>query len=389
MAFTLVVNPGSSSKKFALYQDRTALLTAYIERSADGFEMCTAVGTTQQRCNLLGKNDYKDSLNNFLTLAVTEKHIPDFSAITNVAIRVVAPGTYFQVHRVVDAEYLTRLNKLVTIAPLHIPHLLQEVEAIKKFLPDARILAISDSAFHSTMPDVSRRYAIDKVESERLDIYRFGYHGLSVASVMRRVEKVTDRPVRRAVVCHIGSGVSVTAVADGKSIDTTMGYAPGSGLVMGSRAGDIDPGALLVLMQAKNFKPSDAQVYLQTGGGLHALAGEADLRVLLERRSRGDVAAEAAIASFVYHIQKAIGSYVAVLGGLDALIFTATASERSPVLRALIVEKLAGLQIILNSEKNETCVSRDGVLSSVGAKVDVVVIKTNEADEILHASLGL
>lgn len=389
MAFTLVVNPGSSSKKFALYQDRTVKLTAYIERSADGFEMCTAVGATQQKCSLLDKNDYKDSLNNFLTLAIAEHYIHDFSAISTVAMRVVAPGTYFQKHRVVDAEYLTRLNKLVTIAPLHIPHLLQEIEAIKKFLPSARLLAISDSAFHSTMPEVSRRYAIGTEESERFDIFRFGYHGLSVASVMRRVEKITGKPAERAVVCHIGSGVSVTAVAAGKSIDTTMGYAPGSGLVMGSRAGDIDPGALLVLMQAQNLKPSDAQVYLQTGGGLKALANEADLRVLLERRARGDAAAEKAITSFVYHIQKAIGSYVAVLGGLDTLIFTATASERSPALRALIVEKLSGLQVTLDTEKNEACVGRDGVLSPAHAEVSVVVIKTNEADEILHASLSL
>jgi acetate kinase len=168
-----------------------------------------------------------------------------------------------------------------------------------------------------------------------------------------------------------------------------MGYAPGSGLVMGSRAGDIDPGALLVLMQAQNLKPSDAQVYLQTGGGMRALGGESDLRVLLERRARGDAAAEAAIQSFVYHIQKAIGAYVAILGGVDTLIFTATASERSPALRALIVKKLAGLQITIDTDKNESLVSRDGVLSVAGAAVEVLVLKTNEADEILHASLGL
>jgi acetate kinase len=389
MAFTLVVNPGSSSKKFALYLDRTLKLTAYIERSADGFEMCTAIGGTQQKCNILDKNNYKDSLDNFLKHAVSEKYIEDYGAITKVAVRVVAPGTYFQSHREVDVEYLDKLTKLSTIAPLHIPHLLQEIEAIKKFLPAARILAISDSAFHSTMPAVSRQYAIGRTESERYDIYRFGYHGLSVASVMRRVDKVAARPVRRAIVCHIGSGVSVTAVSDGKSVDTTMGYAPGSGLVMGSRAGDIDPGALLVLMQAQNLKPSDAQVYLQTGGGMRALGGESDLRVLLERRARGDAAAEAAIQSFVYHIQKAIGAYVAILGGVDTLIFTATASERSPALRALIVKKLAGLQITIDTDKNESLVSRDGVLSVAGAAVEVLVLKTNEADEILHASLGL
>jgi acetate kinase len=187
-------------------------------------------------------------------------------------------------------------------------------------------------------------------------------------------------------VCHIGSGVSITAVKNDVSIDTTMGYAPGSGLLMGSRAGDLDTGALLALMQAQNLKPADAQVYLQTNGGLRGLAGEADLRLLLERRARGDKAAQDAISSFIYHIQKAIGSYVAIMGGLDTLIFTATASERSPSLRSLVVEKLSGLHIQINEEKNERCVSRDGMISEDDSAVAVLVIKTDEADEILRAS---
>ncbi len=385
MAFTLIVNPGSSSKKFALYKDCALLMNAYVERSEDGFEMCTAVSGTQQLCETLDKRGFNDSLNNFLERAQKENHLKDFFEVTTVAIRVVAPKTFFQSHRLIDDAYVDLLKKSAENAPLHIPHILQEIQSIKKFLPEAKLVAASDSAFHSTIPVIARRYSIPVEESRKHDIYHFGYHGLSVASVVRKLNKVAPT-VSKVVVCHIGSGVSITAVKDGESIDTTMGYDPGSGLIMGSRAGDLPTGALLALMQAQNLKPTDAHIYLQTSGGLKGLTGESDLRLLLERRAKGDKLASEAVESFVYHIQKAIGGYAAVLGGIDALIFTATASERSPLLRTLIAEPLKGLNIILDKEKNDLCLSRDGVISPDNSPVLVMVIKTNEADEILRVS---
>jgi acetate kinase len=387
MGITLVVNPGSSSKKFALYRDRTLLINAYVERSVDGFEMCTAISGTQQLCEQLDKGDFKDSLSNFLEIAKQNKYFAEFYEVTKVAVRVVAPGTFFQDHRLIDEDYLSRLKKLVSTVPLHIPHLLQEIESIKKFLPAAKIVAVSDSYFHRTIPVEARRYSIPEEESIKHDIYRFGYHGLSVASVMRKIKKFSQGDNAKVVVCHIGSGVSVTAVKDGKSVDTTMGYAPGSGLLMGSRAGDLEIGALLALMQFQHLRPTDAQVYLQTRGGLKGLTGESDIRLVLERRAKGDKAASEAISTFVYHIQKAIGSYVAIMGGIDTLVFTATASERSSLIRSLIAEPLAYLNISIDFDKNEQCLSRDGVLSKDGSKVNVLVVKTDEAEEILLSSL--
>ena len=362
------------------------LLEAYVERIADGFEMCTSLDGEQQKCSLLDHNEYNGSLGQFLDNAVERKMLASYADVTKVALRVVAPGTYFQAHRVIDEEYIHKLENLTKIAPLHIPHLLQEITATKQLLPHALLVGISDSAFHSTMPDLTRRYSIPEADAAQFDIFHFGYHGLSVASVLPRADIVAREPLRKVIVCHIGSGVSVTAVKNGKSVDTSMGYAPGSGLLMGSRAGDVPTGALLSLMQQKNLKPADALVYLQTHSGLKGLTGESDLRILLERRAQGQAKATAAIDSFIYHLQKAIGGYLAILGGVDAIILTATASQRSPQLRQLLLQSLAPLGILLDTEKNDAAINKEAVISTNQSPIKVLVIKTNEADEILKNS---
>lgn len=386
MAFTLIINPGSSSKKFALYSSRTLLLEAYVERIADGFEMCTSLDGEQQKCSLLDHNEYNGSLGQFLDNAVQRNMLASYADVTKVALRVVAPGTFFQSHRMIDEEYIHKLENLTKIAPLHIPHLLQEITATKQLLPHALLVGISDSAFHGTMPDLTRRYSIPEADAAQFDIFHFGYHGLSVASVLARADSVAREPLRKVIVCHIGSGVSVTAVKNGKSVDTSMGYAPGSGLLMGSRAGDVPTGALLSLMQQKNLKPADALVYLQTHSGLKGLTGESDLRILLERRAQGHAKATAAIDSFIYHLQKAIGGYLATLGGADAIILTATASQRSPQLRQMLLQSLAPLGIMLDIEKNDATINKEAVISTNQSPIKVLVIKTNEADEILKNS---
>ena len=389
MAFTLVVNPGSSSKKFALYQDTALLLEAYIERSSNGFLMCSNLGGVQQKCDTLGAGAYKDSLGNFITACVESGQITEAGSIDTVAMRVVAPGTYFQKHQEITKEFEAKLAAAEVRAPLHIPHIQQEIEAAQHFLPKARLVGISDSAFHSTLSKSARNYSLPTADVEELDLYRFGYHGISVASVTRRFNKVLGSVPERAVVCHIGSGVSITALKNGKSVDTTMGYAPGSGLIMGTRAGDVDTGALLFLMQQKNYKPNDAQVYLQSAGGLKALGGESDLRILLERRARGEEIATETLAAFIYQLQKTIGGYAAILGGLDAIVLTATASERSPAMRDMLLRSLQFLGFGFDTYENAACINRDGIISTKESAVTVAVIKTNEAEEMAHLSLTI
>ncbi len=382
MAFTLVVNPGSSSKKYALYEDGVAKLTMRFERTPLGFEQCTEIGTTRQKCEGVSADTFNEALGHCLSLAQTSGVVADLSLIEVVIVRVVVPGTAFQRHGEINAMYLHRLKDQESAAPLHIPHTLREIAAVQAMLPEVRLFAASDSAFHCTLPQYARTYSVEPALAAELDLYRFGYHGLSVASVVRRHHAVVGYDPTRAVICHIGSGVSVTAVADGKSVATTMGYAPGTGLPMASRAGDLDGSALLALMRTRSWRPLDAETYLSTHGGLRALSGTPDLRLVIEAAARCEHAAVHALDHYVHHLAAAIAAAVVSLGGIDSLIFTATAGERSSFLRARIVAKLGFLGVHIDEAKNEQAHSKDAIISGHGSQVKVAIVRTDEMGEM-------
>jgi acetate kinase len=381
MGKTLIVNPGSSSKKYALFEGRRELLSMRFERTEEGFAACTAHAGAKQTCEALPQEGYEDALAGFLKAAVGEKMIADAQGIDTVCIRVVAPGTFFQQHRRIDEAFVRELHEKEKSAPLHIPPLLYELSLLRRALPAARFVAASDSAFHADMPQHARAYSIPAADAQALDLYRFGYHGISIASVMRKTPRIlTDAP--RIILCHVGSGVSITALQNGKSIDTSMGYAPGSGLIMGSRAGDVDAGALLEIMRARGLRPVEAQGYLQGRGGLFALTGNADLRHVLAAYAKKDAAAKEAFAMFAYQFRLRVGAYIAALGGLDALILTATAAERNPELRELLLQDLGVCGIRLDQERNDACIGRDGIISEQNSPVVVAVIANDEQAEM-------
>lgn len=380
MAATLVVNPGSSSKKYAFFDGVRPLAEYRFERTSHGFEVCTSRSSGQQTCQAVDRAQYASAITMVRELAAT--HEETSGALDAIGIRIVAPGEYFQTHRVIDDEFIARLQQSTAVAPLHIPVMLAEIEAIRHVLPDVMLVAVSDSAFHATLPPLTRNYSLPEALAKEYGIYRFGYHGLSVASVVRRVHGVFGLTVSRLVVCHIGSGVSVTAVKDGVSVDTSMGFSPGSGLIMGTRAGDVDTGALLELMRAKHWRPLDAQTFLQTSGGLAALAGESDIRTLLDRATHCDVTADHALRAFSFHVARAIATSAVSLGGIDGIVLTATAAERSPELRARLVQSAAFLGAILDADKNEMAVARDAVISAYGSPIKIATMRTDELGEI-------
>ena len=384
MSTILIINPGISSKKFTLYKDDTKLIDTSVEAGADGYNVCTTVKGVQQQCLPVNRLRFNDSLADFLKQAIETKNLESVMEIKTVALKVIAPGTFFQDHREMNDEYLQNLHDSESLAPLHISPLLKEIALLKKQLPQARLFGLSDTAFHQTIPDYIRNYSLPKSETEKHDLYRFGCHGLSVASVMERIHAVVGVDPARVIICHIGSGVSVTAVKAGKSFDTSAGYVPDTGLIIGSKAGDLDAGALLALMKKQHLKPLDAENYLHTQGGLFGLSGEIDLRLLLERKVKGDLQAIKALDSFVYQIKKNIGSFMFGMGGVDLLVFTATAGERSPALRSMITAGLFDLGIALDTEKNDLCIGKNGVISQVGSLVKVAVIKSDEAAEIMR-----
>lgn len=386
MDITLVINPGSASKKYALFRGGRQIFAALFEHISDGYGTCVEIDGTRQRCEESTENAFASSLEEMLALAKREKVIVDAAEITRVGVRIVAPGTFFQSHRIIDELYIRNLEKMLDAAPLHIPATLHELSMLTTILPGARCIGVSDSAFHSSIPEHARRYSVSRADREAYDMYRFGYHGLSVASVLAQAESLLSISSERVVVCHVGSGVSVTAVQAGKSIDTTMGFSPTSGLMMSSRAGDLDPGALIYLMKKKQLTPEDAEKYVATQGGFVGMVGQSDLRIALDRSAKGDYEARVAVEAFVYHIRKAIGGYAAVLGGIDTLILTATAAERNPLVRARICSGLEGLGIVLSEKENEACGGRSGILSHEKSTTKIVVVHTDEMGEIARSA---
>lgn len=391
MASTLVVNPGSSSRKYALYVDGKAELEICFEQTNTGFQMCSRVVGTQQICEAVDDSSFEtafsmvaDEVNNYLVRLSAGKRLD------NIVVRIVAPGTYFQKHAEINEEYVTKLQQRESSAPLHIPVILREIRSAKKYFPTVKLLAASDSAFHSTMPKIARNYSLPSADLEQYDIYRFGYHGLSVSSVVRRIHSIIGLYPENVVVCHIGNGTSLTAVKNGKSVETTMGFSPSTGLPMGTRAGDVDSAVVLELQRVKNLLPSEAELYINTNGGLQGMSGVSDIRMLLERRSQFDETAIQALDKFAYHIQKAVASMTIALGGLDVLIFTATAAVRSSALRELVTSKLKHIGVVISPDRNELMVGKDGVISVRNSPIKVVVMRTDEMGEMAHvgATLG-
>lgn len=384
MAFTLLINPGSSSKKYSLIHEERVISNAIFEKYGDDFNLCIEQDGLQQKCEGITSDEFGTALHQFLDHCLSTKILENLKDVTSVGIRVVAPGTFFQKHQVVDDLFIHKLRACEPSAPLHIPYTIKEIDVVKIELPHSKVISVSDSAFHSTMPSWSRDYSIEVNDTKEFDIHRFGYHGISVSSVLKKYQRLYGNIPAKVIVAHVGSGVSMTAIKDRLSMDTSMGFAPDSGLVMGSRAGDLDSGALLELMRAKNIRLFDTLSYIQKRGGLKGMTGEADFRLLLEKVGRSEETAIAALHHFVYHFQKQLGAYAMALQGIDAIILTATASERSSILRHYILENIEWFGIKINVEKNDLLLSGDGVISADDSLVKVVVIRTAELTEMLE-----
>jgi acetate kinase len=382
MGTTLVVNPGSSSKKYALYSCGKQAMAIRFEKTGSGFERSTQVSGGETQIEVISQDDFTNSLETVHALVdryIFREHI---SHVNSVVVRVVAPGTCFQQHAEIDDVYLEKLNSKAKAAPIHIPIIIREINQVKKVFQKIKIIAASDSEFHKDLPVQARIYSVDTKDAEELDLYRFGYHGLSVSSIVNRIHSVIGIDPENLIVCHLGSGCSVTAVKKGKSVDTTMGFSPTSGLPMSSRAGDLDSSALLYLMTSKGWKPKEAELYLDTRGGLVGMSGATDIRTLLDMRAHQDKGADVALNTFAYHIRKAIAASTAALGGVDVIVLTATAGVRSSELRALILANLEYLGVVISKDRNDMMVSKDGIISVHNSKVKVVVMRTDEMGEM-------
>lgn len=349
----LIANPGSASRKYALYDGQQERAQLHFEWGQNKV-LCTLNHDGNAQVVPVEVADLTDAASHVMTILQTAGLLPASEQISKIGLRVVAPGAYFLQDHVVDDDFAAALKAAQPRAPLHVAATLEELQTLRQEFPATPIIGVSDSVFHVTKPDYAWNYGIPLADADRLDVKRFGYHGLSVASVVHTLKKAQKLPAK-LVVCHLGSGASVTAVHGGKSLDTTMGYSPLDGIIMATRSGSIDPTAVNVLKTELKLDDAQMETYLNTQSGLLGLGGSSDLRELVARADAGDHYADLAINTYVFAIQKAIGQMAAALGGLDVLVFTGTVGERSAPVRHRVMQRLHYLDLLIDEHANQTC----------------------------------
>lgn len=252
------------------------------------------------------------------------KAISKKNTITAIGHRVVHGGTRFQKPTLITPKILRKLKKISALAPLHNPHNLAGITACQKLFPGIPNIAVFDTAFHGTIPDAAKFYAIPKMWQKKFGVQRYGFHGTSHEYVSQKAIaelKKKGKPWQRLITCHLGNGCSITAIKNGKSVDTSMGFTPLEGLIMGTRSGDLDPGIIFHLAK-KRVKIQEIEKKLLHESGLTALAGTNDMRTIWSRVKKGNPEAQKTLTAFIYRICKYIGAYTMILGGLDGLVFT-------------------------------------------------------------------
>lgn len=306
--------------------------------------------------------------------------IKDFGEIDAVGHRIVHGGEKFNTSVIITDEVIAKVKECYDLAPLHNPANITGIEAISAIMPDVPQVGVFDTAFHQTMPAYAYMYALPYEAYEKYGIRRYGFHGTSHRYVSRRACDFLglDFEAQRIITCHIGNGGSITAVKDGKSVDTSMGLTPVEGLMMGTRCGDVDPAALLYIQQKEGFSTADMQKLINKKSGVLGISGvSSDMRDIENAVAAGDPRAKLALDMYEYRITKYIGAYTAALGGVDVIVFTGGVGENQTGSREKICRQLEYLGIDFDAEKNKTR-GEEIELTREGSKVRVVVIPTDE-----------
>lgn len=306
--------------------------------------------------------------------------IKDFGEIDAVGHRIVHGGEKFNTSVIITDEVIAKVKECYDLAPLHNPANITGIEAISAIMPDVPQVGVFDTAFHQTMPAYAYMYALPYEAYEKYGIRRYGFHGTSHRYVSRRACDFLglDFEAQRIITCHIGNGGSITAVKDGKSVDTSMGLTPVEGLMMGTRCGDVDPAALLYIQQKESFSTADMQKLINKKSGVLGISGvSSDMRDIENAVAAGDPRAKLALDMYEYRITKYIGAYTAALGGVDVIVFTGGVGENQTGSREKICRQLEYLGIDFDAKKNKTR-GEEIELTREGSKVRVVVIPTDE-----------
>lgn len=385
----LIINPGSASKKYALYQGTKEIAAAHFEYENGSYVVTMTMRDLGEKSDV-SADDFLNATRYFIDLLVSKKVIGSSQDIAAIGLRAVAPGEHFLQHRIIDDEYIKLLRDAADSAPLHIGLLLSEIEFLQKNFSGTTLAGISDSAFHATMASEARHYALPQKVATDFGIYRYGYHGISAQSVIRSLFLMSGKIPSRIVICHLGSGSSVTALQDGASADTSMGFTPLEGMIMATRVGDIDPGATMYLSQKLSKDCKQLNEFFNEQCGLLGVSGEsADVRELLKLESEHNKSAALALSMLVYRAKKYIGAYAAALNGIDTLIFTGTIGERSHIVRSRICTNMSALGIHINETKNSDTIGGNYFVHRENSPVNIAVISANEMSEMAHETIAL
>lgn len=379
----LVTNPGSSSRKYALYRGDEEVCSLHFEMEGNDVVCTIKKDGKKQKLDQKFKK-LTDTVKYVRDILDDEGYISATSNLSAIVARVAAPGKYFAADHVVDDDCLNRLNAAKKRAPLHVPVTAAEIEACVKTFGDTPVVVVSDSAFHNTRDDVHKYYAFDKDMADRIDVYRTGYHGLSIGSINEYL-KSAKLEAEKVIVCHIGSGSSATALLNGESVDTTIGYSPNGGLMMATRCGDIDPAAALAIAREFKLDNEGLEAYLNKECGLKGVGGSDDMREIICKRDQGDEKAALAYDMYIYRLQVIIGQLAAAMHGVDELIFTATVGERNSMIRRDVVAGLEYLGFKIDAAKNDEGLTdqRHALISAKSSK-PIYVIATDETSEMLR-----
>ena len=381
----LVINAGSSSLKYQLLDMEKEKLIA-----KGNCEMIGLSGSVisykhdGKEEKFKGAQNHEEAIKKVLDILVDKDKgvISSFKEIDAIAHRVVMGGYIFDKSVLITEKVIKDIEKLSSMAPLHNPANAMGMRACKKVMPKTPQVAVFDTAFHSTMPEKAYMYGIKFEDYKKFHLRKYGAHGTSHKYVVEQLAKVLKKDVSevKAITCHLGNGSSITAIENGKSVDTSMGLTPLQGLVMGTRSGDIDPTLVQFLCKDKNMTVDEVITYLNKECGLLGISGKSsDMREVEAFADKGDARSKLALDMLTYSAKKYIGTYLAVLNGADAIVFTGGIGENRPEMREAIVSNMENLGIVLDKKKNDNFKrGQIELISSKKSKIKLFVIPTDE-----------
>ncbi len=389
----LIINSGSSSIKFQLLEmpEEEVLCSGMAERigSDDAiFRYSSDKASEEHQLAIANHAEGLQKITDFL-LDPGRGTIQSIDEIEAIGHRVVHGGNAFSDTCLIDEVVKSKIEQYNGMAPLHNPHNLKGIDITEDIFPNASQVAVFDTAFHQSIPVKAHKYAIPNKYYIEHELKAYGFHGTSHAFVVKQAMDFLGGNKLKIISIHLGNGCSITAVENGKSVDTSLGFGPSNGLIMGTRSGDIDHSLIFYLINNLGYKADEIKTILDKESGMLGLTGHSDLRDIQDAAAQGDRDSILALEMNAYRIKKYIGAYTAAMNGVDALIFTAGIGENSSQLRTLICDEMDNLGIELDTQKNETRSNNIRLIDSGKMKVRILVVPTNEELEIARQTYSL